>query len=328
MELEKLYQQADTANRMAEAATAFLASLGADQRSQAALDFADESNRKDWHYIPRDRQGVSLKELDETQREKVFALVDTGLSESARAKARTIISLEPILGKIEGPGRKWPRESGLYNAMVFGTPGDDDPWSWRFEGHHLSLNFTIANRSMVAPTPIFFGSNPAEVRHGESKGLRALKEEEEMARDLLTSLDGEQKKVAIINGVAPADILTRNATQVTDEVSTQGIQGKDLSSGQRELMHALLKVYVHRLPDEIADTEWGKVESADVSDVHFAWAGPEERNKGHYYNVYGPTFLAEYDNTQNDANHIHSVWRDLTNDFGGDILKQHYERSH
>ncbi len=326
MTLEERYTQIDTAKRMADAAVAFLASLRPDQAASAQLPFNEEHARQDWHYIPRDRLGLALKDMAAHQRDKAFALLDTGLSEHARATARTIISLEPILAEVEGPRRRFPRDPDLYNLVIFGTPGGEATWSWRFEGHHVSVNYTIVNGTLVAPTPIFFGSNPAQVRHGDREGLRALKEEEDLARDLLASLDGEQKSVAIISSKAPDDILTRNVPRVNDEVHIEGLQLKDMTAAQREVVTALLDVYVTRLPDSMADAQRANLVSLDTA--AFAWAGGVHRGEGHYYRVLGSAFLAEYDCTQNQANHIHAVWRDLTNDFGDDILKQHYRTSH
>lgn len=328
MNLEELYTHIDTANRMADAATAFLASLRADQIAQAQQPFDDETARHDWHYVPRERLGLALKDMDVAQRDKAFALVDIGLGEQARTKARTIISLEPILAEIEGTTRRFPRDPDLYNLVIFGTPGTEATWSWRFEGHHISINYTIVNGVMVAPTPIFFGSNPAQVHHGDKEGLRALPEEEDLARDLLASLDGEQKKVAIISSEAPNDILTRNTACVADEVQIQGLQLKDMTAAQREVTDALLDVYITRLPETISSAQRKNLVNTALDTAAFAWAGGINRGEGHYYRVLGSTFSAEYDCTQNNANHIHSVWRDLTNDFGGDILKQHYEQSH
>jgi hypothetical protein len=328
MDLDQVYQEADTAKRMAGAAAAFLHALYADQRERATMDFGDAAEREDWHYVPRVRAGLSLKEMDGHQRELAHALIGTGLSAAAHAKARTIIELEEILGAIEGSDRKFKRDSELYYISVFGTPGDSEPWGWRFEGHHISLNYTLVEGRMVAPTPIFFGSNPARVLHGEREGLRALKEEEDLARDLLAALDGEQKSQAIILQQAPADILTRDIPYVRDRVEPEGIASRDMSPGQRELMQALVEVYIHRLPEEIAAVEMGKLERADLLALYFAWAGGQERSQGHYYRVQGPVFMAEYDNTQNDANHIHTVWRDLRNDFGEDLLRSHYQRAH
>ena len=327
MNLEELYTHIDTAKRMADTATAFLASLRSDQKAKAQQTFDDESKRHDWHYVPRERLGLPLKEMESHQRNKAFALVDTGLGEQACNKARTIISLEPILAESEGTGRRFPRDPELYHLVIFGTPGDST-WSWRFEGHHISINYTIVNNTLVAPTPVFFGSNPAQVRHGSKEGLRALKEEEDFGRDLLASLDGEQKKVAIISAEAPQDMLTRNVPKVTDEVKIEGLQLKNMTASQRDLATALIDVYVTRLPEPIAIAQRKNLVSTSRDTAAFAWAGGVNRGDGHYYRVLGTTFLAEYDCTQNNANHIHAVWRDLTNDFGSDILKQHYQKNH
>jgi ParB-like chromosome segregation protein Spo0J len=168
------------------------------------------------------------------------------------------------------------------------------------------------------------------VLHGEKEGVRALKEEEDLARDLLASLDGEQKEIAVVSAEAPSDILTRNLPTARGSLEGQpdGLAGEDMSGAQRTLLKELIELYVRRLPDAIADDELAKVESVDPGAIRFAWSGSEDRGKGHYYRVMGTTFLAEYDCTQNDANHIHSVWRNLENDFGEDILRQHYSEAH
>lgn len=328
MDFEPSYAMSDIVNHMAEKANAFLAALRVDQIAKAQMPFDNEDARQDWHYIPRERLGLSLKEMETHQRAKALALLDTGLSERAQSTARTIMSLEPILAEIEGPRRRFSRDPELYHLAVFGQPGEASTWSWRFEGHHISVNYTIIHGSLVAPTPFFFGSNPALVRHGDRMGLRTLKMEEDLARDLLSSLDGEQKKVAIISTQAPDDILTRNQPHVGGQLTSQGLQFKDMSQAQYGLAIKLLDVYVTRLPLLMADVQRKKIESATLETATFEWAGGINRGQGHYYRLLGATFLAEYDCTQNQANHIHAVWRDLTNDFGADFLQQHYHKSH
>ncbi len=319
---------ADTVQRMAEAASNFLASLDAAGRQQAAIDFADSTERKNWHYIPRERAGLPIKEMDECQRALAYALVATGVSASGYEKVSTIISLEPILAELEGAGRRFQRDPELYYVSVFGEPGRDASWGWRFEGHHVSLNYTVVEGRMLGSTPLFFGANPAEVRHGEQAGLRALREEEDLGRQLLRELDGEQKAVAIISAEAPTDILTTNVPHVRGEVEPAGLGSADMSAAQRQVLDALIEVYVRRLPEAVAEAEWARLGAAYLRAAHFAWAGAEERGRPHYYRVQGPSFLAEYDNTQNDANHIHAVWRDLSNDFGEDLLRRHYRQNH
>ena len=320
--------QTNTVQRMAEAASNFLASLDAAARQKAVIDFADSTERENWHYVPRERAGLPLKEMDERQRALAHALVATGVSASGYEKVSTIISLEPILAGLEGAGRRFQRDPELYYVSIFGEPGGDAPWGWRFEGHHVSLNHTVVEGRMLGSTPLFFGSNPAEVRHGAQTGLRALREEEDLGRQLLHELDGEQKAAAIVHAEAPSDILTTNAPHVRDEIAPKGLGRADMSAAQCQILDALIEVYVQRLPEAVAEAEWVRLKAADLSAAHFAWAGAEERGGPHYYRVQGPSFLAEYDNTQNDANHIHAVWRDLHNDFGEDMLRRHYRLSH
>ena len=319
--------QAETVQRMAEAAGNFLAALDADSRAKAVIEFGDTQERENWHYIPRDRAGLALKEMDGKLRALAHALVATGVSAQGYEKVKTIIGLEPILAGIEGGGRRFPRDPELYYLSVFGEPGDAAPWGWRFEGHHISLNYTLVDGRMVGPTPLFFGSNPAEVRHGEHEGLRALKEEEDLGRQLLHELDGEQQKVAVVNAEAPGDILTTNVPYVRGEVEPEGLGSADMTAAQRDILNALVEVYVRRMPEAVAAAEWARL-GGDLPSARFAWAGGAERGDPHYYRVQGASFLAEYDNVQNDANHIHAVWRDLTNDFGEDILRKHYREGH
>ena len=316
----------ETAKRMADAAAELLATFTPDQRARAVLDFDDEE-RENWHYIPRDRTGLPLKEMDTRQRGLTQNLVATGLSSAAHRRANTIIELEPILAGIEGEGRKFARDPGLYFVTLFGTPGDGT-WGWRFEGHHVSLNNTVLDGELISASPVFFGANPAEVRHGVREGLRALKEEEETARALLNDLDGEQRRQAVVAREAPSDILTRAVPHVRGEVKAEGLAGADMSAAQLQQLKDLIAVYVDRLPEAVAALEHARLEDAGYAKAHFAWAGPAARGAGHYYRVQGPAFVAEYDNTQNDANHIHAVWRDLQKDFGEDLLKAHYRKEH
>jgi len=328
MDPKQIYREAESAKRMSAAAQAFVAALDPGQRAKTCMDFGDQTQRQDWHYIPRDRAGLPLKEMGERQRELAHRLVATGLSAGGYTKTQTIMSLESILHQLEGAARRFPRDPDLYYVSIFGTPGDTSSWGWRFEGHHVSLNYTLVGGEMIGPTPTFFGANPGQVRHGEHQGLRALRDEEDLGRQLVKELDAPQRQAALINAEAPSDILTRNLVQVGDAVKPEGLAGNQMSPGQRQVLKALVQVYVHRLPEELAQVEWGKLEGADLGLLHFAWAGGLEPGEPHYYRVQGGHFLVEYDNTQNDANHIHAVWRDLANDFGADLLRRHYQQSH
>lgn len=320
--------KADTAKRMSDAAGAFLQALNAGQKKKAQLDFSDTAERKNWHYVPRERAGLPVKEMDAKQRELAHALIATGVSSAGYEKVKTIMSLEDVLAEIEGPGRRFVRDPELYYMSIFGTPGSDEPWGWRFEGHHISLNYTVFAGELIGPTPLFFGSNPGQVRHGEKEGLRALKEEEELGRQLLHELDGTQRERAIISVDAPGDILTTNVPHVGDEIKPEGLAGADMSESQCQILRALVEVYVGRLPEAYAADEMERIAQADLGRAHFVWAGVAEVGGPHYYRVQGPMYVAEYDNTQNDANHIHAVWRDLEKDFGADVLRDHLRQGH
>ncbi|MBI4531549.1 MAG: DUF3500 domain-containing protein, partial [Candidatus Latescibacteria bacterium] len=222
---------------------------------------------------------------------------------------------------------RFDRNPDLYFFSVFGDPTNKQPWGWRVEGHHVSLNFTVVNREVIAPTPSFFGANPAEVRHGPQKGLRILSSEEDLARHLLGSLNADQKRKTIINTTAPADIITRSSPKVEIDAA-EGLAGESMTSEQREMLMMLIQEYIDRMPDELATVEMKKLRDANVDEIHFAWAGSEERGKPHYYRLHGRFFFVEYDNTQNDANHIHTVWRHIDDDFGYDLLRSHYRHGH
>ena len=359
--------QAVTVERMTEAANAFVASLDVGQRQTAQLSFDEEDERQNWHYTPpRDHGGIALGEMDAPQQEIARRLVASGLSLAAYAKATAIIALESVLGEVERTAgtERFDRDPALYHLSIFGAPGGDSPWGWRFQGHHISLNYTIVGGTLVAPLPTFFGSNPAEI--GDERPLAA---EEDRARELLAALDVEQRARAVISPVAPADIVMSERPQIVDgalplspgqlmgapedgaaarpeanegaprldndqleavryERRPKGLPAAEMDEGQREHLIALMRTYVDRMPEALAAFEWGKLERAGLDGTHFAWAGPEERGQPHYYRLQGPSLLVEYDNTQNNANHIHSVWRDPNNDWGGDLLRQHYRQAH
>jgi hypothetical protein len=219
-------------------------------------------------------------------------------------------------------GRALVRDPERYFFSIFGTPSTLNAWGWRVEGHHVSLHFTVVNGSLVAGAPTFFGANPAEVRDGPKKGTRVLGSEEDAARALIESLDGSQREKAIITAIAPNDIVTMAKVKI-DPLSPVGIQSSALTGSQRVLLRKLIDVYAGFMADDIAADRLARIEKAGWDKVGFAWAGPLERGQKHYYRVQGPTFLIEYDNTQNDANHIHSVWRDFNGDFGEDLLREH-----
>jgi hypothetical protein len=310
---------------IAVAAESFLSALSADQRSIALFPFEDD-RREDWHFIPKQRKGVPYKQLDPKQRRLADALVEAGLGQRGSQKVATIRGLEPILNEIE-QGRGPTRDPELYYVSLFGTPQDASPWGLSIEGHHISLNFTMIGADRVASTPIFLGANPAEVRQGVHKGLRALASEEDTARAFLKSLDGEQRARAIVNGSAPGDILSGNARKA-EPIQPAGVAVGSLSERQTEIFMRLIEEYAGTMNSAIAAARLAKLRAAGLASIHFAWAGALEHGQPHYYRIQGPTFLVEYDNTQNDANHVHTVWRDFNGDFGEDLLAEHYKDAH
>jgi len=284
-----------------------------------------DTERLNWHFIPKDRPGLSIKEMTSAQRLLAHALLSSGLSRQGYMKATTIMSLEQVLQDLEGPGRRFPRDPELYHISIFGTPGPKTTWGLRFEGHHLSMNFTLIGGEMVIGTPSFMGTNPAEIKEGPRKGLRVLGPEEDLGRALVKSLSKAQLKSAVIATEAPADVITGAALTVAP-LKKEGLQVTRMNVDQVQILRKLIREYVFRNRPEVAQLDLEKIENAGIETILFAWAGGMEKGDGHYYRVQGPTFLLEYDSTQNGANHVHAVWRDFKNDFGLDLLRQHYEK--
>jgi hypothetical protein len=181
----------------------------------------------------------------------------------------------------------------------------------------------MANGSVVATAPAFFGANPAHVRSGSREGLRALAAEEDLARELVRALDADQRGVAIIATEAPRDIVTGNSNDI-DPLSPVGIRVDRLNAQLSTMLIRIIDEYLARTAPDLAAVRRERLQQTDFASVTFAWAGSLEPDQPHYYRIQGPTFLIEFDNTQNNANHIHSVWRDFNGDFGRDLLREHY----
>lgn len=317
---------AKPADEMVLAAQNFLSSLTPEQRAKATFPLESEE-RTGWNFTPVERRGLPLKEMEPAQRHLAYALLGSALSQQGMSKALTIMSLERILQDIEGPGRRFPRDPELYFVTIFGTPSKDGTWGWRVEGHHLSVNLTLSKGEVVSAAPHFMGTNPGEVRTGPRAGLRVLAGEEDLGRELVSSLTPDQRKVAVIDTKAPDDILTGNQ-RVADAGQPRGIVWKDLNPAQQRLAQKLISEYADRLRGKLAQKDLKAIEAAGYDGIRFAWAGGLAKGDRHYYRVHGPTFLIEYDNTQNDANHVHTVWRGLKDDFGRDFLGEHLRESH
>jgi len=314
-----------TPHVMSGAANALLSSLDAEQKATIQFDFNNEE-RLNWHFIPRERKGLSYKKMTTEQRPLALALLSSSLSQQGFIKATSIMSLEEILKiqeKNTPPGRRDPEN---YFFSIFGTPSETGTWGFRFEGHHVAMNFTIVDNK-VASSPMFYGTNPAEVKDGPRKGLRVLGHEEDLGRELVQSLTAEQKKTAIVAEVALKDIITMASRKAALEGQPSGLSAAKMNAKQRQLLQNLLEEYANNIPEQGAAARREQIKKAGTN-LNFAWTGGINRGEGHYYRVQGPTFLVEYDNTQNGNNHVHSVWRDYNGDFGYDLLGNHYQTSH
>jgi len=304
------------------AAENFLNSFSKENLERIKFSF-EEEERYDWHYVPRGREGIPVKELDDGQKELLKTLLNSSLSRQGVSKTEGVITLESVLNELSG--RSSYRDPGKYYITFFGTPDKIKPWGWRYEGHHLSLNFTVLQDSVIISTPMFFGANPSEVKQGKYKQLRVLKNEEDYARELIKSFDAQQFEVALIDKEAPGDIITGNAERI-NPLDPKGIPVSKLSKGQVEILFKLVRTYIENSHPDFAEQR--VLDLKNSGEIYFAWAGGVEKGQPHYYRIQSNTFLIEYDNTQNNASHIHSVWRSFNNDFGEDLLKNHYKEYH
>ncbi len=301
---------------MRDAAARWLDSLDDDQQA-AALEPFEADARRDWSYLPGERHGLALSEMTRAQAKAAHELLAGGLSTHAFAQAVTIAGLEDVLDAIEGGRRK--RHRGDYWVVVFGDPTGTEAWSWRFEGHHVSVTHTIVEGEAVRGTPVFLGSNPARLAHMGRTVLEPLGAEEHLGFALLDVLDAEQRRQAVVSDEPPSDILTGSTPEVSDD-PPGGVAVGELSGESGELARRLVDLYLDRTPADLAVAFRDRV---DVDEVRFAWAGGARPGQPHYYRLVAPRLLIELDNTQNDANHVHSVVRDPAGDFGGDLLRAH-----
>jgi hypothetical protein len=312
-----------TGIKMSNAASRFLAGLTIEQKAKAVLAFSD-TDRLNWQFVPRQdakkrslRKGLSLEEMTPEQTEAARELLRSGTSQTGYVKATTIMSLESILRELE-KGGSMVRNPGWYFFTIFGTPSNTGRWGWRVEGHHLSLNFVIDGGKVVASTPAFFGANPATVKQGPRKGTRTLPEAEELAKDLIKALDPGQRDIAHQANQFPE---IAGGTRAPKLGPPRGLAAAKMTETQREILMKLLQAYANRMPANIAQAEMDELKNAGFEDVHFAFAGEPNPSQQYTYRVQGPAFVVEFLNVQadsagNPANHIHSAWRSIKNDFG------------
>ena len=322
--LAAAYERTTEQGVMTNAARAYLNALTPEQRARTTFPF-DAAERMNWHFVPLERKGVALREMNSAQKHLAEALLSAGHSQQGIIKAHTIMSLDQILKEMEkGTGPE--RDPEKYYVSIFGEPSEQGTWGYRFEGHHISLNFTVAN-GRIASSPSFFGANPAEVKEGPRAGLRALMREEDIGRELIQSLSESQRQTAIVDKTAYKDIITFDSRKAALNGQPNGLPASKMTPKQKEILTGLVAEYADNFPPQIADMRMEQFRKTEGS-AWFAWAGGIERGQPHYYRIQTPAFLIEYDDTQNNANHIHSVWRDFNGDFGEDLLAEHYQASH
>ena len=322
--------KAQSSKSIQEAAEKFLQTLSPDQKAKATFSY-DQQERYNWHFIPKeDRKGITLNELNTGQRNAALQLLHSSLSDTGYNKTISIMQLDAVLKELEnrGPDDHY-RDPGKYYFSIFGEPSPKKIWGWRLEGHHISFNFSSENNRIVSGTPGFLGANPAVVLSGPEKGKQILKDETELGFALLHSLDADQLKKVIISAEAPGEIIT-GASRIAMISDPKGILYSELTGQQQKDFLQLLSIYIHRYTRLFAMDMMHEIETAGLNNLRFAWAGANEPGLGHphYYRIQGPTIIIEYDNTQNNANHVHTVVRDLKHDFGGDELMEHYKSQH
>ncbi len=330
---------------MQGAATAFVNSLNAEQKTRATMGVADK-RRIEWHYVPRERKGLAVRDMTEEQKRLALALVDT-IGPIGSKKVRAIMLLDNLLRQLEPEkikleGKKGEiyeieRGDGYYSFVVYGTPTPKGTWGWSAEGHHVSVNITVVDGE-ISSTPFFLGSDPAEVKDGPQKGLRILAAEEDQARALLLSLDDSQRKVAIVSPTTHGDIVTFNQRKADPLYVPQvgvwslGLPVSRMTPAQKTLLRRLIDTHLSNMPEAVAAERAKRLYASDFDQIFFAWTGGPMRGERYYYRVQGPTFLIEHDHSQSVSasvadktpNHIHDVWREFDGDFGEDLLRRHY----
>jgi hypothetical protein len=324
MTAQHTHPHASVASSMSDAAHAWLDSLNSEQRSKATFHYMD-GERIFWYYPPLNRHGLPLRDMDGNQRNLALSLLATGLTDETNQQANLIIEHEEVLGPLEAEAGHvtWPRDPELYYWTVFGDPTGSDPWGWRAEGHHLSVHYSVWGDQILAVTPFFLGANPAEVRKGPKLGQRILSQREDLAIELMASLDAGQRGKAIIHDNAPWDILGYNSSKQAIH-NDEGLAARDLNGTQKEMLMTLISEYVGGVPEPVAADRMARIRDTGLDDYRLVWAGALDRSRDHYYRIHGGQFIVEFDNIQNGANHIHSVWRDVENDFAQDVLRDHH----
>jgi hypothetical protein len=308
-------------------ARAFLSALNADQKGKALFAY-DNDERLNWNFVPTSRKGLSFGEMSAAQKSAAMELLKATLSDQGFRKANGVFELEAVLREVEGrPVGDNYRDQGKYYVSLFGEPSATKLWGWRVEGHHISINVTSEGGAIVALTPSFFGANPAIVPSGSQRGKQSLKEETVLGFEMINSLREDQRRIARFSDRALPEIVSGNSRKA-ESPEPRGIFYSDMDAAQQQLFLKLLDVFVKNYELDFSKRLMTRITNAGMDKLSFAWAGSLDATGGNYYRIQGPTLLIEYDNTQTNANHVHTAVRDLTNDFASDILREHYEKEH
>tara|TARA_B100000029_G_scaffold497280_1_gene564705 strand:+ start:364 stop:1386 length:1023 start_codon:yes stop_codon:yes gene_type:complete len=313
----------ESASAMTAACARFLTTLDENQAAQCSFAFKDKE-RLNWHFIPRVRKGLPIKDLEGAPLRAALALLRSGLSEAGYDQALNVMSLEEVLYLLEGGDRQTRRDRRdprKYYISVFGKPGPRGSWGWRFEGHHLSLNYTFVDGKLASTTPEFYGANPGTINSGPGRQIRVLGPEEDIARSILIGCNDAQEAAAWRSKEAPDDLRGGGVAQ-PDTTAPVGLPVSKMSTGQKKLMQTLLTEYLKNMPADVEKQRRAEINKAGIEKIYFAWWGSAKKNERHYYRVQGPTFLIEYNNTQQSANHVHSIWRNLAGDFNIPVGKK------
>lgn len=340
--------------RVTFAAMVFYDALTADQRERVLVPF-DDDNRRHWNFLPESgRRGLPFNAMTHQQSLLAHQLIAQSMSVPAYARVLQTMSLEHLLRELNkdvfGHVARDFRDPGNYVLALFGQPNPDSVWGWRLVGHHISVNVVVVNQDHLAVTPFMIGSEPG--RYGS---YRPLGEEEDLGFALLDALSDAQRDVAVIHHRPPADFVTRTVPRIGEveipdhhgvgrrdamiddddrqalrylKAHPRGVRVRDISESARKRFDQLLECYVRRAREELAGVEMDRIRSNGYEDLHFAWAGGQVVSEPHYYRIQGPVTLIEFDNAEDNANHVHTVWRDPVNDFGDDLLTRHYLAHH
>ncbi|MDP5172155.1 MAG: DUF3500 domain-containing protein [Bacteroidia bacterium] len=314
----------ETESSMVTAAKSLINSF--EDKEGLLYEFQGE-NQFDWHLYPKpDRIGKRYGEMNEAQQAATRALLSTALSEVGKNEVAAIMQMEILLKSIEKRDSTDDfRNPGKYFISLFGEPSMTAPWGWRFEGHHVSLSVTVVG-DKISVTPTALGAYPSRSPEDTEVVIEVLTKEQEQGRALAKSLDEAQLISAIAPGEAPEEILTGFGREIAEYETTHVLSATDMTEMQRAMLEQLVRLFVGKMETSIAEAQMQRmIDAGGLDALYFTWMGSLEPGKPHYYRIQGPTMILEYDNTQNNANHVHVVWRDPTNDFGEDYLKRHYE---